>query len=110
MKRREWQVGPEEGRVCSSLVLGKLPIRRPMIWVAVLDEAHRCEGATVEAAANRRPVLVDRAATIPQVNAAPICAPLQDQFAIVVPLCQQVGQAFPITLLVHGDARIIAAG
>ena len=47
---------------------------------------------------------------IPQVNAAPICALLQDQFAIVVPLCQQVGQAFPIALLVYGDARIIAAG
>jgi hypothetical protein len=81
-----------------------------MIGVAVLDEAHRCKGAAVEVAANRGPVLVNRAATLPQVNAAPICAPLQDQFAITVPLCEQVGQAFPIALTVHRDARVVAAG
>jgi hypothetical protein len=76
----------------------------------VLDEAHRREGTAVKAAANRRPVLVDHAATLPQVDAASVCAPLRDQFAIGVPLRQQVGQAFPIAFLVHGNARVIAAG
>jgi hypothetical protein len=55
-------------------------------------------------------VLIDGAALLPEVNAGTVRAPLEDQFAIGVPLRQQVGQAFPIAPLVDRDARVIAAG
>ena len=80
-----------------------------MSGAAVLDQAHRGEDAA-EGPANRRPVLVDRAALRPQVSAGTVRAPLEHQVAITVLLCEQVGQAFPIALLVDKDARVIAAG
>ena len=55
-------------------------------------------------------MLIDGAAPLPEVNAGAVCAPLEHQFAIGVPLRQEVGQAFPIALLVNRDARVIAAG
>ncbi len=88
---------------------GELPIRRPMTGSAVLDYAHGRESAAVEVAADRRSVVVDCAAMLPEVNAATVCAPLEHQVAIAVPLGQQVGQAAPIALLVHG-AWVMAAG
>lgn len=97
------QLGP------SLLRRSELPIRRPMIKVAVLDYAHRREGAAIEAATNRWAVLVDRAALRSQVNAGPISAPLEYQSAIAVPLGQEVGQVPLVALLINRDALIIAA-
>ena len=96
--------------IFSLLGRGELPIRRPMIRIAVLDQAHRRKGAAIEAATGRWPVLIDGAALLPEVNAGAVCAPLEHQFAIGVPLRQEVGQAFPIALLVNRDASVIAAG
>jgi hypothetical protein len=42
-------------------------------------------------------------------DARAVCAPLEHQFAIAVPLRQQVGQAPPIALFVHRDAIVMAA-
>jgi len=55
-------------------------------------------------------VLVDHAAPIAQVSAGSIGAPLEHQFTVMVPFCQQVGKAPPIALFVDGDACIVAAG
>src|SRR5262249_51548450 len=67
-------------------------------------------GAAVEAATGRWPVLVYHAAPLAQVSASSICAPLEHQFAVVVPFRQQVGKAAPIALFVDRDACIVAAG
>jgi hypothetical protein len=69
--RDGWRLGP------GLLRHGELPIRGPMVRVAVLNQAHRREGAAIEAAAGRWPVLIDGAALRPQVNAATICAQLE---------------------------------
>jgi hypothetical protein len=55
-------------------------------------------------------VLVDHAAPLAQVSAGSVCAPLEHQFAVVVPFRQQVGKAAPIALFVDRDACIVAAG
>jgi hypothetical protein len=57
-----------------------------MIRGAVLDYVHRREDAAIEGAANRRSVLIDRAALLPQVGARPIRALSEHQFAITVAL------------------------
>ena len=48
-------------------------------------------------------MLVDDAAPLAQVSAGSICAPLEHQFAVAVPLRQQVGKAAPIALFVDRD-------
>src|SRR6201993_2044870 len=56
-------------------------------------------------------MLVGRtAAPRPEVSAGAVRASLEDQSAIGVPLGEQVGQAPPVALLVHGDAVVVAAG
>jgi len=55
-------------------------------------------------------VLVDDAAPLAQVSAGSIYAPLEHQFAVVVPFRQEVGKAAPIALFVDRDACIIGAG
>lgn len=55
-------------------------------------------------------MLVGHAPTLAQVSAGSICAPLEHQFAVVVPFRQQVGKAAPIALFVDRDACIVAAG
>jgi hypothetical protein len=80
-----------------------------MVRVAVLDQAQGREGAAVEAATNRWPVLVDRAALLSQMYASTVRAPSQHQVPITVPFRQQVGQARLVALLVHDDAFLITA-
>jgi hypothetical protein len=55
-------------------------------------------------------VLVNHAAPLAQVSAGSICAPLEHQFAVVVPFRQQVGKVAPIALFVDRDACIVATG
>jgi hypothetical protein len=75
-----------------------------------LDQTHRGEDAAVEGTAHRRPLLVDGATPLTEMNAGSIRAPLEHQLTIRAPLRQQVGQVLPIALLVHDDARVVAAG
>lgn len=102
-RARRRQLGP------GYLGHGELPVRGPMFRVAVLDQAHRRKGAAVEAATGRWSVLVNGAALRAEVRAGPVRAAPECQFAITVPFGQEVGQAFPITLLVYRDALVIAA-
>jgi|HubBroStandDraft_1064217.scaffolds.fasta_scaffold1124057_1 hypothetical protein len=53
---------------------------------SVLDNAHRGKGAAVEAAADRRPLIIDGATPLAQVHAGPIGAPPEHQLASDVPL------------------------
>src|SRR5215469_7623804 len=76
----------------------------------MLDQAHRREGAAIEVTANRRTVLIDGAALFAEVDAGAIRTLLQHQLAIAVPPGEQMRQLFAIALLVHNDARVIAAG
>ena len=55
-------------------------------------------------------MFVDHAAPLAQVSAGSVCAPLEHQFAVVVPFRQQVGKAAPIARFVDRDACIVAAG
>jgi hypothetical protein len=52
-----------------SLLLGELPIRDAMVGTAALDQAHRGEDAAVEGTAHRRPLFIDRATPLTEMNA-----------------------------------------
>ena len=93
-----------------SLTPRELPTRRLVIGAAALDKAHHGEDAAVEGAAHRRPLLIDGATPLSEMNAGSIGAPLEHQLAIRAPLRQQVGQALPIASPVHDDAGVVAAG
>jgi hypothetical protein len=95
--------------ISADLFPDELPMWGLLVGTTAFDNAHRSEGAAIEAAANRGPLLVHRAAPFPQVNAGPVRALLEHQFAIGVALGEQVGQAPPVALRVHGDPRVIAA-
>src|SRR5258708_39142749 len=98
------------GLVVPSLTPGELPTRRLVIRTAALDKAHRGKDAAVEGAADGRPLLVDGASPLSEVNAGSVRASLEHQFAVRAPLRHQGGQALPIALLVHDDARRVSAG
>ncbi len=57
----------------------------------MLNNAHRREGAAIETTANGRPLVVHRATPLAQMNAGTVRALLEHQFAIGVPLCEQMG-------------------
>jgi hypothetical protein len=98
------------GLVVLSLTPRELPARRFVTGAAALDKPHRGEDAAVEGAAHRRPLLIDGATPLTEMNASSVRAPLEHQLTIRAPLGQQVGQALPIALLVHDDAGVVAAG
>ena len=98
------------GLVVLSLTPGELPTRRFVIGAAALDKAHHGEDAAVEGAAHRRPLLIDGATPLAEMNAGSVGASLEYQLASRATLRQQVGQALPIASLVHDDAGVMAAG
>jgi hypothetical protein len=79
------------GLVVPSLPSRELPARRFVTGATVLDKAHRGEDAAVEGAAHRRPLLIDGAAPLTEMNAGSVRAPLEHQLAIRAPLRQQGG-------------------
>jgi hypothetical protein len=79
-----------------------------ILWADL--SGHRGEDAAVEGTAHGRPLLIDGATPLTEMNAGSVRTPLEQQLALRAPLSQQVGQALPNSSAGLISGKRLAAG